>query len=149
METHHLWIIFGILLIIIEIFTPGFVLASFGIGAFASGLAAYFDYGTTIQLIAFSIVTIIIFFGIRPMFIQYFHKAENEHKTGISAYIGKEFQVTEEINNSTNAGRVQIGSESQRAKSIDGATIKESEIITIEKIEGSTLFVSQTKNKEN
>ncbi|MBL7052235.1 MAG: NfeD family protein, partial [Candidatus Marinimicrobia bacterium] len=49
MEIHHYWIIFGIILMIAEIFTPGFLLASFGIGAFGGSLFAYLDYDFKIQ----------------------------------------------------------------------------------------------------
>jgi membrane protein implicated in regulation of membrane protease activity len=73
MEIHHYWIIFGIVLMIAEIFTPGFLLASFGIGAFGGSLFAYWDYAFKVQLFVFSIITMVVFFGIRPLYNKYFH----------------------------------------------------------------------------
>ena len=41
MEIYHYWIIAGIILLIIEIFTPGFLMACLGLGALFAGLAAW------------------------------------------------------------------------------------------------------------
>ena len=112
MEIHHYWIIFGIVLMIAEIFTPGFLLASFGIGAFGGSLFAYWDYEFKFQLFVFSAVTMGVFFGIRPLYNKYFHKLDDQRETGVNALIGNNYKVTENINNFENTGRVQVGSES-------------------------------------
>jgi len=147
MEIHHYWIIFGIILMIVEIFTPGFLLASFGIGAFAGSLFAYWGFGFKVQLFVFSSFTMVIFFGIRPLFNKYFHKLDDQRKTGVNAFIGNNYKVTENINNSENLGRVQIGSESWRARSENEESFKIGEIIKVIKVEGSTLIVGVTRNK--
>ncbi len=147
MEIHHYWIILGIILMIFEIFTPGFLLASFGIGAFAGSLFAYWGFGFKIQLFVFSSFTLVIFFGIRSLFNKYFHKFDDERKTGVNAFIGNKYKVTENINNSENLGRVQIGSESWRARSENEESFKIGEMIKVIKVEGSTLIVGVTRNK--
>ena len=147
MEIHHYWIIFGIILMIAEIFTPGFLLASFGIGAFGGSLFAYLDYDFKIQLFVFSIVTMVVFFGIRPLYNKYFHKLDDQRETGVKAYIGNNYKVTENINNSENSGRVQIGSESWRARSENDELFETGDLIKVNKVEGSTLFVSSTEKK--
>ena len=43
MELHHLWIILGILLLIAEIGTAGFVVGCFAIAALFTSIGAYFD----------------------------------------------------------------------------------------------------------
>tara|TARA_B100000953_G_scaffold115054_1_gene94576 strand:- start:968 stop:1417 length:450 start_codon:yes stop_codon:yes gene_type:complete len=147
MEIHHYWIIFGIILMIAEIFTPGFLLASFGIGAFVGSLFAYWDFGFKVQLFVFSAVTMFVFFGIRPLYNKYFHKLDDQRKTGVNAFIGNHYKVTENINNSENSGRVQIGSESWRARSENDESFKMGEMIKVKKVEGSTLIVTITGNK--
>lgn len=149
MEIHHYWIIFGIILMIAEIFTPGFLLASFGIGAFGGSLFAYWDYEFKVQLFVFSVVTMIVFFGIRPLYNKYFHKLDDQRETGVNAFIGNNYKVTENINNSENSGRVQIGSESWRARSENDELFETGELIIVNKVEGSTLFVSSTEKKES
>jgi len=147
MEMHHYWIILGIILMIAEIFTPGFLLASFGIGAFGMSLFAYLDYTLKIQLLAFAIVTMVVFFGIRPLYLKYFHRFDDQRETGMNAYIGKTYKVTEPINNIENTGRVQIGSESWRVRSEKDELIELGELIKVLKVEGSTLFVSSIEKK--
>ena len=95
MEIHHYWIIFGIVLMIAEIFTPGFLLASFGIGAFGGSLFAYWDFEFKVQLFVFSAVTMGVFFGIRPLYNKYFYKLDDQRKTGVNAFIGNNYKVTE------------------------------------------------------
>jgi len=147
MEIHHYWIIFGIILMIAEIYTPGFLLASFGIGAFGGSLFAYWDFEFKIQLFVFSAVTMIVFFGIRPLYNKYFHKLDDQRETGVNAFIGNNYKVTENINNLENSGRVQIGSESWRARSESDEVFETGDLITINKVEGSTLIVSSTEKK--
>ena len=147
MEIHHYWIIFGIVLMIAEIFTPGFLLASFGIGAFGGSLFAYWDYEFKVQLFVFSAVTMGVFFGIRPLYNKYFHKLDDQRKTGVNAFLGNNYKVTENINNSENSGRVQVGSESWRARSENNELFETGDLIKVNKVEGSTLFVSSTGKK--
>ena len=147
MEIHHYWIIFGIILMIAEIFTPGFLLASFGIGAFGGSLFAYWDFEFKVQLFVFSTVTMLVVFGGRPLYNKYFYKLDDQRKTGVNAFIGNNYKVTENINNSENSGRVRIGSESWRARSENDESFKMGEMIKVKKVEGSTLIVSMTENK--
>ena len=147
MEIHHYWIIFGIILMIAEIFTPGFLLASFGIGAFGGSLFAYWDYEFKVQLFVFSAVTMGVFFGIRPLYNKYFHKLDDQRKTGVNAFLGNNYKVTENINNSENSGRVQVGSESWRARSENNELFETGDLIKVNKVEGSTLLVSSTEKK--
>jgi membrane protein implicated in regulation of membrane protease activity len=147
MEIHHYWIIFGIILMIAEIFTPGFLLASFGMGAFGGSLFAYWGFEFKVQLFVFSAVTMLVFFGVRPLYNKYFYKLDDQRKTGVNAFIGNNYKVTENINNSENSGRVRIGSESWRARSENDESFKMGEMIKVKKVEGSTLIVSMTENK--
>lgn len=142
MEIYHYWIIIGILLMIAEIFTPGFLLASFGIGAYGASIAAYWGYEFKFQLLAFSIVTSAIFFAIRPLYFKFLHRFDDKRETGVKAFIGKAYKVTESINNTENTGRVTIGSESWRARSETDELVEAGELIKVIRIEGSTLMIS-------
>lgn len=145
MEIWHYWIIAGIILVIAEIFTPGFLLASFGVGAFGGSLLAYFECSFKIQLLGFSFLTLAVFFGIRPVYMKYFRRFGEQRETGVNALIGKSFKVTEKIINEDNTGRIKIGSESWLARSQNNGTIEAGEMVTISKIEGSTAYVTLNK----
>ncbi len=148
MESWHYWIIVGILLVIGEIFTPGFLLASFGLGAFGSSLAAYLGLAFKYQLLVFSIGTMIVFFGIRPVYIRFFSRFDDQRKTGIEALLGKTSIVMEPIINSENGGRILIGGENWKALSEDNEDIEAKETVIITRIEGATAYVKKTNREE-
>ncbi len=143
MELWHFWIIIGILLFIFEIFTPGFVLASFGLSCIFTALAAMLGYGFKTQLIVFCIVTLAIFFSIRPVLKKYFYRFDDQLKTNVHALIGKSGMVIEKIQPSHNGGRVKIGGEDWKAQSLAGEEIEVGENVIIRKIEGVTVFVDK------
>ncbi len=149
MHIYHIWIILGIVLLICEIFTPGFFIASVGLGAFLSAIAAYYQLSMTWQILALATGTILSFILIRP-FIYLKHKPGDGRQTGTYALIGKSALVTEKIVNHTNRGRIKVGGEEWKARSLSGQDIGKDNIVTIEKIEGATLLVNQqTKEKES
>ena len=142
MEAQHYWLTSGIILMIAEILTPGFVLASFGIGALGGSLSAHLDYKITVQLTVFSIVTMTVFFGIRPVYTKFLYRSDDQIETGVKAFIGNTYKVTEAIINMENTGRVKIGSESWLARSESDAIIEAGEFVVVSSVEGSTLIVS-------
>ena len=58
----HWWMYTGILLFIIEIFSPGFIVACLGIGALSASISAYLGYDLDAQLVVFAITTLISLF---------------------------------------------------------------------------------------
>ncbi len=143
MELWHIWLIAGILLFIFEIFTPGFVLASFAIACVFSGLASLLGYNFKIQIFVFSIITLIVFFTIRPLLCKYFYRFDDPLKTNVDALIGKTARVLEKIQNADNAGRVKIEGEDWKARSESGEVIEEGELVVVKKIEGVTVIVNR------
>ena len=55
--TWILWTVLGVVLVIAEVFTPGFVLLWFGVGALAAALAAFLGAGLAAQFILFIVVS--------------------------------------------------------------------------------------------
>ncbi len=146
MEGYHYWLILGIILFIGEIFTPGFLLACLGIGAFVAGLAAFFQVSLTGQILWFSVATLIVFFGIRPFIMKFLNRFEDQTKIGIDALVGRDGIVTEKIIAEKQLGRVKIGGEDWKAKSSDGSDIEVQTAVIITGIEGATAYVER-KNK--
>ena len=145
MEAWHYWVIVGILLMLIEIFTPGFILASFGIAAFGGAIIAYLDFSFKYQLLSFAILVLTVFFGIRPVYMKYFMKFDDQRKTNVDALIDRECFVTEEIDNLNGLGQVKIGGELWKAQSLDGSKYKKNEIVIVSKIEGATVYIINSK----
>jgi len=139
----------SIVLFIGEIFTPGFLLACFGIACLFSGLTSFFGMGIKTQIIVFSISTLAVFFGIRPFVLKYFYTSTGKIRTNVDALVGKTGFVSERIDPSTNKGRVIIGGEDWKALSIDETVIEIGEKIIVVKVDGVKLLVKKfSKGKE-
>ena len=70
--TWILWTVLGVVLVIAEVFTPGFVLLWFGIGALAAALAAFLGAGLAAQFILFIVVSSALTALSRTIFVNYF-----------------------------------------------------------------------------
>lgn len=140
MEHWQYWIITGIILFAIEIYTPGFVLASFGIACMFSGLAAALGFSISVQLSVFAAGSIFVFVTMRP-FVKKFLYNNEKLATGTNALIGKTGKVTDRISNRDNAGRINVGGESWKACSDTDEAIEVGEIVEIKGISGVTLKV--------
>ena len=143
MEWWHFWLIVGLILFIVEIFTPGFVMASFGTAAILTTIFAALGLSFKLQLLSFAVATLIVFFTIRPLLKKYFYRFDDPLRTNVHALIGKRGKVIERIDNSENSGRVQLGGEDWRARTIHDESIEVGEIVKVVRIEGATAFVEK------
>jgi len=143
-QAWHIWFFVAILFFIIEIFTPGFVLACFGVGCLASALAAFLNFNFQIQILAFSATTLAVFFGLRPLILQYFFKSTDNIKTNIDALINKIGRVSVRIDSIQNTGRVVVNSEDWRAISADESIIEVGERVEVLKVDGSKVIVRKS-----
>src|SRR5260370_38722744 len=72
------WTILGAILIIAEVFTTGFVLLWFGIGALASALAGLLGvHSIPLQFLIFAIVSIALTAASRTIFVNYFSREKS------------------------------------------------------------------------
>ena len=87
-----LWFIAGIVLIILEMFTPGFFLASLSVGTFLAAFIAWAGGNDIMQLIGFIAGGSISLVALRPLFKLYFDA--NGASTNADAHVGKVARVT-------------------------------------------------------
>ena len=83
-----LWFAIGVFLLVLEMFTPGFFLASIAVGAFLASGTAWLGGPASLQLLAFIIGGGISLISIRPIFKNYL--GANGIPTNAEAMIGKE-----------------------------------------------------------
>jgi membrane protein implicated in regulation of membrane protease activity len=145
-EAWHIWIIVAILLFIVEIFAPTFLASCLAIGCIASGVFSYLDFGFKIQLIVFSIGTLVSFFGVRPFMLKYAHKKSDKIKTNIDALVGKVARVSATIDSSKNQGRVIVEGDDWRAETENDEIINIGEKVEILKVISTILIVKQITN---
>lgn len=140
-EVWHIWIIVAILLFIVEIFAPTFLASCLAIGCITSGIFSYFDFGIKTQLVAFSIGTLVGFFGVRPFMLKYAHKKSNKVKTNMDALVGKVGRVTVTIVGSKNQGRVTVEGDDWKAETENYEIINEGEKVEVLKVNSTILIV--------
>lgn len=138
-KIYIVWFIFAALFIIGEVFTAGFFLACFGIGAIVSGALAMTGLNAVWQWAAFVVVSGILFAASR----RFAEKFSKKQPPGIGAdrFIGKEGIVLEEIDNTKNTGSVRIDKELWRADSESGEIIKEGKRIEVVNLDGTHVVV--------
>ncbi|MCD5406651.1 MAG: NfeD family protein [Desulfotomaculum sp.] len=143
MEDWQMWLIMAVVLFIAEIFTPGFLLACLGVACLMAGLMAYLGLGLEVQIIAFSVSALAVFFGIRPLLKKHSYFSESKLKTNVAALVDKTGIVVEKIDPVQNKGRVVVGGENWKGVSIDGTMLKEGAKVTVVRVEGTKLLVKR------
>ena len=139
----HWWMYIAVLFFIVEVFTPGFIVACLGLGSLVAAITAYMGYNIDAQFISFSVSTLISLFLIRPLLYKKGEK-HDKIKTNTEALIGRVGSVSETIDNSFKSGRVLIDGDQWKALSHNNQIIElnaqvevisiDSTIITVKKI---------------
>jgi membrane protein implicated in regulation of membrane protease activity len=141
LEVWHMWVIAGLVLWIIEIFTPGFVVGVFGTACLIVAPFVGADVTVKMQLLVFGIATAFLSLGIRPLILKYAYGREAKIKTNVDALVGKSALVTEVIDNASGTGRVRIGGEVWLAVTLDDSRIEIGQKVTVREIDGSKVVV--------
>ncbi|MFW5962449.1 MAG: NfeD family protein [bacterium] len=141
------WLVLGVVLFVIEIFTPGFVIASFGLACFAPLITSLFTSRLESQIISFIIGMIIVLWKIRPFFIKRLYNKKDNAKTNADALIGRIGKVLKEVSETVGEGRVEIGGEDWMAISVNDQKINVGEKVEVVKVAGSKIVVKQIGDK--
>jgi len=138
-----LWVILGVALIIAEIFTLGFVLFWFGIGALVAGLVGFLGFGFGWQFMAFALVSVVLTAMSRTIFANYFsHNDESTIKTGVDALPGQIGTVSSASKGALNEGAVKVFGSTWTAFPIDEETLlMEGEKVEVVQVKGSSIYV--------
>jgi membrane protein implicated in regulation of membrane protease activity len=141
-----IWMILAAFFIVAEIFTAGFFLLWFGVGAAVAGVLALFGVGFGWQLGAFVLVSGVLF-AVSRRFAEKFTKKQPPG-IGADRFIGREGLVLEDIDNVKNTGRVRLKKEEWRADSESGEVIPAGEQVEVIRLDGTHLVVKTSKEEE-
>jgi membrane protein implicated in regulation of membrane protease activity len=137
-----LWTILGVILIVAEIFTMGFVLFWFGIGALAAALVGFLGFGFGWQFLSFAIVSITLTVLSRKIFSNYSHDERDGLKTGIDSLPGQIGTVSGASKGALQAGEVKVFGSTWTAFPEDGdKPLLEGEKVEVVRIKGSSIYV--------
>ncbi len=140
------WMILAAVFVVGEIFTAGFFLLWFGIGAAAAGLVALSGLGMIEQLIVFIALSLVLFAISR----RFANRFSNEQPPGIGAnrLIGMEGIVLQSIDNLRNTGRVRVSGEEWRAESENDGRIEQGQRVSVNSVTGTHLVVTPIQGGE-
>lgn len=140
-----IWMAIAAFFVIAEIFTMGFFLLWFGVGALVAGILAILGLGMGWQLAAFVVVSFVLF-AISRSFAE---KLTKKQPPGVGAdrFIHKKGVVIEKIDNIRNIGRVRIGKDEWRADSETDEVIPVGKTVEVTRVEGTHLVVKIIKEE--
>jgi membrane protein implicated in regulation of membrane protease activity len=142
-----LWIILGVALMIAEIFTLGFVLFWFGLGALAAAVAGFLGAGLGIQFLVFAVVSIGLTAMSRTIFAKYLPSAGDHVKTAVDSLPGKVGTVTTASKGALNEGAVKVYGSTWTAYPIDDVALTEGEKVEVVEVKGSSIYVRRVRDE--
>lgn len=140
-----LWVILGVILIIAEIFTPGFVLLWFGLGAIAAALAALVGVGYPFQFLIFFVVSIALTAASRTIFTKYLMReseAGGGYKSGAESLPGQVGMVVVSSQGALSEGAVKVYGSTWTAYPAEGeAPLEAGARVVVESVRGASIYV--------
>jgi len=138
-----MWLVLGVGLIIAEIFTLGFVLFWFGLGAIAAALVAVPVAFFARQFAAFAVVSVALTAMSRTIFAKYLPQNDGDsHKFGVDALPGKVGTVTAASRGALQEGAVKVfGSTWTAFPEDEDVKLVEGEKVEVVRVQGSSIYV--------
>lgn len=134
------------LFIIAEIFSMGFFILWFGIGAAVAGVLAILGFNAGWQWGSFVVVSGVLFAATRRLAERFTKK--QPPGIGADRFIGKVGVVLEDIDNIKNTGRVRIDKDEWRADSDTDEIISTGKKVKVIGLDGTHLVVQTVKEGE-
>jgi membrane protein implicated in regulation of membrane protease activity len=148
-----LWTILGAILIVAEIFTSGFVLLWFGVGALAAALLAIIGIDSlAIQFLTFAIVSSVLTAASRTIFINYFsrEKSGQSLRSGVDSLPGKIGTVVSSSRGALQEGAVKVFGSTWTAYPAPGEDpLEAGERVCVDSIEGASIYVKRVDNERD
>lgn len=138
-----IWLIFAVVMLIIEIATTGLATLWFAVGAVVAMIMDLCGASVAAQIIVMALVSIVCFIlcmiWVRPKLESL--RKKNVQKTNADRLIGREGVVIVPLNATEGKGQVKVEGQVWSAKS--DADLAEGERVTVKSIEGVKLIVER------
>ena len=139
------WAILGAVLVVAEVFTSGFVLLWFGIGALAAGLAGFLGVNSIIlQFLIFAVVSIALSAASRTIFVNYFsrEKSGGDLKSGVESLPGKIGTVVSSSHGAMHEGAVKVFGSTWTAYPAEGEEpLEAGDRVEVTRVQGASIYV--------
>lgn len=140
-----IWLIIAGIFAVAEVFTPGFVLLWFAVGAAVAALLALLGVSSlAVQVIVFLLVSVLLVIASRTIFEKFLSRTSSgtDLKTGVELMIGQVGTVVEPSHGALQVGAVKVSGSVWTAFPVEGEEpLKEGETVAIERVEGNSVYV--------
>ncbi len=134
----QIWVIAGVILCIVEIFTPAMFFLNIGLACFIASIIAALGFAGIWQVIIFGLFSAIFLIWLRPLLLK---QKQSEKPETIEMYIGKTAKVIEKVTKDN--GKIAIFGEEWQAKSINEEVFEVGDNVKIVKNESIVMFVEK------
>ena len=140
-----IWLVAAIALLIVEGLAPGLVSIWFALGAFAAMISAMLGAPLWLQLVWFTLISVVSLVLTRPFAKKYVNG--RAVATNADMAVGQDCVVTEAIDNVLGRGTVSVGGKlwTARMRDADGKAEKGA-VLRVVRIEGVKLIVERINN---
>jgi membrane protein implicated in regulation of membrane protease activity len=145
-----LWVVLGVILIVAEIFTSGFVLLWFGAGAIAAALAALAGAGYPFQFLIFFVVSIALTAASRTIFTKYLMRDADEggYKSGAESLPGQIGTVVASSQGALSEGAVKVYGTTWTAYPAAGEEpLEAGSRVVVESVRGASIYVRRAPSQ--
>ena len=136
-----IWVAIAAVFTVAEIFTAGFFLFPFAVGAGAAALINFLGLPSWLQWICFLGLSGVLVLASRRLADRFSH--EPPEKVGVDRLIGQTGLVIETLDPITDSGRVRIKKDEWRATTADESKVEVNEKIRVVRVEGAHLVVEK------
>ncbi|MDF1542891.1 MAG: NfeD family protein [Anaerosomatales bacterium] len=133
------WVLLAAFLLIAEIFTAGFFMLPFGIGAAVAALMEFLGVSVGWQWVAFVVVSALMLIVLRRYADRITH--EPPMRTGVDRLVGKSGVVIEELTPDSRVGMVRIEREEWRADAPGNEPVPVGTRVVVDRVDGTHLVV--------
>ncbi len=143
-----LWMIAGLILLIMELISTGFLMVCFGASALVTSILVYiFDFSLSAQLISFGIFSVLALLLLRPLMIKWLHR--EPVKSCIDALVGRELVMEQDFDTNVRYVEQKIAGDVWRVRSANGEAIVKGSKVKIVAREGLVLLLENIENINN
>jgi membrane protein implicated in regulation of membrane protease activity len=146
-EFWHYWVIAAFCLLILEIFIPGFIVGSLGIGCLLAALGAFIGFPLWINIILAIVGFFLGILMLKPMLKRW--GKTTELRTNAEGLIGKVGKVIERIDPIIGSGRVHVDGDDWKAISVGNVPIEPGAIVEIIALESIVVTVRKVTYEES
>lgn len=141
-----IWAVMAAVLLVAEIFTAGFFMLPFSLGAATAAVFSLLGLGLGWQWLAFILVSAVALVSLRRLSDRVTH--EPPEKFAADRLVGKPGVVIETLEPDSPVGMVRIGREEWRADDVESRPLPEGTRVKVVRVEGTHLVVEPAGGTE-